>query len=290
MSGRSHVAIVTSAADLLLLKSDADLQTWHGASRQRIGRRVGTVGMSSRRLLKMLNTPDTEFKRFWVTGTVWKRKFWVFLIVAVGHSSSGYGVVPESRSFWHALQSPLVLQFPSGDLVVPLVKLPTKQTPFRASLYCFEFCCLRLVGGHNFEDSQTFGGLTQENGLDWTRKERLCSAPLRSRSLFFMPVQMRPLLERPELYNAQLEPLISEQGSQESIAAVAALAAACTAVIGKERPTMAEVASVLQGVVLSERQQYRGTPRGVAPGTYAPGREQHDSSGGMLNDSVFLGR
>lgn len=101
---------------------------------------------------------------------------------------------------------------------------------------------------------------------------------------------MRPLLERPELYKAQLEPLISEQGSQESIAAVAALAAGCTAVTGKERPTMAEVASVLQGVVLSERQQYRGTPRGVAPGTFTPGREQHDSSGGMLNDSVFLGR
>eukprot|EP00243_Klebsormidium_subtile_P000360 TRINITY_DN10598_c0_g1_i1.p1 TRINITY_DN10598_c0_g1~~TRINITY_DN10598_c0_g1_i1.p1 ORF type:complete len:100 (+),score=8.86 TRINITY_DN10598_c0_g1_i1:459-758(+) len=60
---------------------------------------------------------------------------------------------------------------------------------------------------------------------------------------------MRPVLDDPTALQGYLEPLVAEQASPPSIAALASLATRCLAVTGIERPTMAEVAHELQDVL-----------------------------------------
>lgn len=99
---------------------------------------------------------------------------------------------------------------------------------------------------------------------------------------------MRPILKDPTALQAYLEPLVAEQASQPSIAALASLAARCLAPTGFERPTMAEAAHEVMGVI--GVQEAHRIETGAAPDSPESVVNHTSARGGVLVHSAVQGR
>lgn len=93
--------------------------------------------------------------------------------------------------------------------------------------------------------------------------------------------QMRPIVDGPALLQS-VDSLVAFQASRDALLAVGALAGRCFALTGNERPTMAEVVSELQRIVLLQ---------GEGAGCEVEGSSRASSlKGGVLGHSVLDAR
>ncbi|GAQ89816.1 CHRD domain containing protein kinase superfamily protein [Klebsormidium nitens] len=100
--------------------------------------------------------------------------------------------------------------------------------------------------------------------------------------------EMRPVLNDPPALQTFLEPVVAEQASPLSIAALASVAARCLAVTGIERPTMAEVAFEVQSVLRLEEAHRMET--GAPPDSPESVANHTTERGGVLVHSMVQGR